>query len=139
MIVCCTMREVFHVECLACRLLRTLPFLAGTVRALVMVQNATCAIRHRPAELLGLEYNLAHVFRQACPIYPIERHQCHGVLALHRLPACFFEHVESKTRHSNLKSCHAIGFPSYRYQLGFIAIFSAIRVRMICNASGVAV
>lgn len=86
MIVCCTMREVFHVECFACRLLRTLPFVAGAVRALVMVQNATCAIRHRPAELLRLEYNLAHVFRQACLIYPIEGHQCHGVLALHRLP-----------------------------------------------------
>ena len=36
-------------------------------------------------------------------------------------------------------NAHMIGFPSYRYQLGFIAIFSAMRVRMICNASGVAV
>lgn len=95
MIVCCTMREVFHVECLACRLLRTLPFLAGAVRALVMVQNATCAIRHRPAELLGLEYNVAHVFFKTVPIYPIEGDQCHGVLARYRLPACFLEHVES--------------------------------------------
>lgn len=76
------------------------------------MQYSALAIRDRPAELLGLEYNLADVFCQPCLIYPIERHQCDGVLALHRLPACFFEHVERKASHSDFKTRHMIGFPS---------------------------
>lgn len=104
--------EVFHVKRLACRLLRTLPFLAGAVRALVRQQDATLTVRDRPAELLALEYNVTHVFIEPALIYPIERHQCDGVLARYRLPACFLEHVERQAGKSNLKARHTIGFPS---------------------------
>jgi len=78
----------------------------------VTVQHTALRVCHSPAELIGLEYNLAHVFIQAAPIYPIERDQCHGVLARYGLPACFLEHVESKTSQCDFKSRHAMGFPS---------------------------
>jgi len=104
--------EVFHVKRLACGLLCTLPFYTVPIRTLVTVQHTALRVCHSPAELIGLEYNLAHVFIQAAPIYPIERDQCHGVLARYGLPACFLEHVESKTSQCDFKSRHAMGFPS---------------------------
>lgn len=87
--------EVFHVKRLTCGLLCTLPFYTVPIRTLVTVQHTALRVCHSPAELIGLEYNLAHVFIQAVPIYPIERDQRHGVLARYGLPACFLEHVES--------------------------------------------
>ena len=88
-------REVFHVKRLTCGLLCTLPFYTVPIRTLVTVQHTALRICHSPAELLRLEYNVAHVFIKTVPIYPIEGDQCHGVLARYRLPACFLEHVES--------------------------------------------
>jgi hypothetical protein len=87
--------EVFHVKRLTCGLLCTLPFYTVPIRTLVTVQHTALRVCHSPAELLGLEYNVAHVSIETVPIYPIERHQCHGVLARYRLPACFLKHVES--------------------------------------------
>lgn len=98
--------EVFHVKRLACGLLCTLPFYSVPIREFVTVQHTACRISHSPAELIRLEYNVAHVFFKAVPIYPIERDQCYGVLARYRLPACFLEHVESQAGKSYLKSCH---------------------------------
>lgn len=91
----CTFGEVLHVEGLLRRFIRTLPFYTVLIRTLVTVQHTAFGVRDSPAELLGLEYNVAHVFFKTVPIYPIEGDQCHGVLARYRLPACFFEHVES--------------------------------------------
>lgn len=68
--------EVFHVKRLTCGLLCTLPFYTVPIRTLVTVQHTALRVCHSPAELIGLEYNLAHVFIQAAPIYPIERDQC---------------------------------------------------------------
>lgn len=87
--------EVFHIECLACGLLCTLPFYTVPIWTLVTVQHTALRVCHSPAELIGLEHNVAHVFFKTVPIYPIEGDQCHGVLARYRLPACFLEHVES--------------------------------------------
>jgi len=111
-IMCGATCEVFHVKRLTCGLLCTLPFYTVPIRTLVTVQHTALRVCHSPAELIGLEYNLAHVFIQAAPIYPIERDQCHGVLARYGLPACFLEHVESKTSQCDFKSRHAMGFPS---------------------------
>lgn len=87
--------EVLHVEGFKRGLLCTLPFYTALIRTLVTVQHTVIGVRDSPAELLGLEYNVAHVFIKTVPIYPIEGDQCHGVLARYGLPACFLEHVES--------------------------------------------
>lgn len=98
--------EVLHVEGFKRGLLCALPFYTALIRTLVTVQHTALRVCHSPAKLLGLEYNLAHVFIKTVPIYPIERHQCHGVLGPHGLPACFLKHVEGKTGQCELKSCH---------------------------------
>jgi hypothetical protein len=87
--------EVLHVEGFKRGLLCTLPFYTALIRTLVTVQHTALGVRDSPAELLRLEYNVAHVFIKTVPIYPIEGDQCHGVLARYGLPACFLEHVES--------------------------------------------
>lgn len=91
----CTFGEVLHVEGLLRRFIRTLPFYTVPIWTLVTVQHTAFGVCHSPAELLRLEYNVAHVFFKTVPIHPIEGDQCHGVLARYRLPACFLEHVES--------------------------------------------
>lgn len=126
--------EVLHVEGLACGLLCTLPFYTFAIRAFRRQQDTILSIGRSPAELTSLEDNGADIFPEPGLMHAVERYQCHGVLALYRLPACFLEHVQSKTRHRYLEA-HAMGFPSYLYQCGFIAIFSAMRERMIWNAS----